>query len=382
MPRAFSNDLLPRNIDESDTLYVTDRNLNVVYTNNEWATFADENNGHKLLESDWNVNLLASLCGKQRERWEHIYRLLRQGQLPHHQEQMNCSSPTERRIYQLRVTPKKDEHGEIAWFIHHTVRIDNKTEALEQIARQLDQLGHSKALAEEFQKRIGDRTVKIPSFEVARHFEPLEKIGGDLVWHREYPDGTSDLIHADVMGHGVAAGMVATKIAAMLDEIASVQMSPTETVKALNRALLRIMPSDQVMFATGLCLRFEPDRERVICCDFGHEDPIFSRSGPISMRGGYPVGLIEREEPWGETTLELREHGSRFLVFSDGITEQFNSNGEMFGVTGLVGAFQRAIDAPVHEMVRRIIEELQSFRGSAQVKDDQTLLAVHFARNP
>jgi sigma-B regulation protein RsbU (phosphoserine phosphatase) len=100
------------------------------------------------------------------------------------------------------------------------------------------------------------------------------------------------------------------------------------------------------------------------------------------MRGGYPVGLIEREEPWGETTLELREHGSRFLVFSDGITEQFNSNGEMFGVTGLVGAFQRAIDAPVHEMVRRIIEDLQNFRGSAQVKDDQTLLAVHFARNP
>jgi serine phosphatase RsbU (regulator of sigma subunit) len=32
--------------------------------------------------------------------------------------------------------------------------------------------------------------------------------------------------------------------------------------------------------------------------------------------------------------------------------------------------------------VRRIIEELQNFRGSAQVKDDQTLLAVHFARNP
>ncbi|MFT7535152.1 MAG: serine phosphatase RsbU (regulator of sigma subunit) [Hyphomicrobiaceae bacterium] len=177
----------------------------------------------------------------------------------------------------------------------------------------------------------------------------------------------------------VEAGLMATKIAAMLDEIASVELSPSETVTALNRAMLRIMPSDQVMFATGLCLRFEPDRERVICCDFGHEDPIFSRSGPISMRGGYPVGLVEREEPWGETILELREHGSRFLVFSDGITEQFNDDGEMFGVAGLVKAFQRTIDAPVDEMVRPIIEELRSFRGSAQVKDDQTLLALHFA---
>jgi serine phosphatase RsbU (regulator of sigma subunit) len=75
----------------------------------------------------------------------------------------------------------------------------------------------------------------------------------------------------------------------------------------------------------------------------------------------------------------LREHGSRVLVFSDGITEQFNDDGEMFGVAGLVKAFQRTIDAPVDEMVRPIIEELRSFRGSAQVKDDQTLLALHFA---
>ncbi|MFT7535334.1 MAG: serine phosphatase RsbU (regulator of sigma subunit) [Hyphomicrobiaceae bacterium] len=381
MPCAFSNDLLPKNIDAADTLYVTDLKGNIVYANNEWATFADANNGHKLLETDWNDNLLSNLCGKQRDRWEHIYRLLRQGRLPHHQEQMNCSSPTERRIYQLRVTPKKDDQGEIAWFIHHNVRIDNKAEALEQIAHQLDELGHSDALAEEFQTRIVDRLIQIPSFEVARHFEPLEEIGGDLVWHREYPDATSDLILADVMGHGAGAGLVATKIAAMLDEITSVQMSPRETVKALNGALLRIVPSDQVMFATGLCLRFEPNQQRVTCCDFGHEDPIFSRSGPISMCGGLPVGLIERDEPWGETNLELSEHGSRFLVFSDGITEQFNSNGEMFGVTGLVEAFQRAIDEPVDEMVRKIIEELRSFRGSAQVKDDQTLLALHFSGN-
>ena len=168
MPRAFSNDLLPKNIDASDTLYVTDLDLNVVYANNEWAAFADANNGHKMLKSDWDANVLTSLCGKQREHWEHIYGLLRQGQLSHHQEQMNCSSPTERRIYQLRVTSKKDDRGEIAWFIHHNVRIDNKTDTLDQIACQLDQLGYSKALAEEFQKRIGDRKIKIPNFQSFR----------------------------------------------------------------------------------------------------------------------------------------------------------------------------------------------------------------------
>ena len=374
---AFSSDLLPHDVDPSDTLYVTDRDLNVVYTNDEWVTFANENNGRDLLDADWNTNLLDNLSGRQRERWEHIYRLLREGRLPHHQEKMNCSSPSERRIYQLRITPQNDRHGDVAWFVHHNVRVDNKPDAVDRVSRQLDQLEHPEKLAEEFQHRILERKIRIPSFDVARHFEPLEEIGGDLVWHREYPNGVSDLIHADVMGHGVTAGLVAAQIAVVLDEIASVELSPSETVAALNRALLRIAPRE-VVFTTGLCFRLERDREHVICCNFGHEGPIFSRSGPLALKGGSPVGLVERKKPWLETTVELGEHGSRFLVFSDGITEQFNPGGEMFGVDGLVTAFRKAMDAPLDEMVRHIVQELKSFRGGALVKDDQTLLALDF----
>ena len=90
------------------------------------------------------------------------------------------------------------------------------------------------------------------------------------------------------------------------------------------------------------------------------------------------MGLAERAEKWMDTPLALSEHGSRFLVFSDGITEQFNPDGSMFGADGLQRAFEERLAVPLDEMVDMIVEELEQFRGGALVKDDQTLLAMDF----
>jgi hypothetical protein len=211
MLQKFPVDMLPLDVDPDDTLYVADRDLNVVHFNQEWSRFAAENKGRKLLQADWNTNLLANLSGKERERWSHIYRLLLEGRLPHHQEQMICSSPSERRIYQLRITPKKNEQGDVAWLVHHNVRIDDRPDAVERVGRQLAQLDDPDQALREFRRRMVDRRISIPSFDVASHFQPLDEIGGDLVWHREYADGVCDLVHADVVGHGATAGRVAAQ---------------------------------------------------------------------------------------------------------------------------------------------------------------------------
>jgi hypothetical protein len=376
--QPFTPEMLPRDVTAADTLYVTDRDLGIVYSNEEWTRFAIENKGEKLLEEGWNENVLVNVGGKQRDHWRYVYRLLLEGRLPHHQEVFDCSSPDERRVYQLRVTPARDQTGAIAWLIHHNVRIDDDSDPLDRVTHVLDELDDNEYLAEAFRQRIAHRTIRIASFDVARYFEPLEEIGGDLVWHREYPDGVTDLIHADVMGHGVSAGRVAAKMAVVLDELASEKLSPSGTVAALNRAMTRVTRDDAVMFATGICFRFEQDRSSVACCSFGHEGPVFSRAGPIQIATGYAVGLDPDEEVWPEVRLDLRDLGTRFLVFSDGVTEQFNADGEMFEIEGLHRAFQRCVDAPLRTMMRAIVSELSSFRGAALIKDDQTLVALDF----
>jgi serine phosphatase RsbU (regulator of sigma subunit) len=372
-------DMLPPDVEPSETLYIADRGLNVVFTNDQWARFAAENKGGRILGKGWNSNLLENMSGKEKQRWKHIYRLLLEGRVPHHQERFICSSPVEKRIYQLRITPKKDDAGKVAWLVHHTLQIDEERDVAARLDKRLGRLDDPERVTQEYQERIIKRTIRIPGFRAARHFQPLEETGGDLLWHREFPQGVADLTHADVMGHGTASARSATQIVIILDEVADADAGPGATVSALNRAMLELASDDEIVFATGLFFRFEQPGRQLTCCNFGHHGPIFSRSGQLHVEGGPPAGLADEAGPWPETRIDMEEHGNRFLVFSDGITEQFNTEGEMFGPARLLHAFWRHLELPLNEMLAKIVEELSRFRSTALVKDDQTLLALEFA---
>lgn len=369
--------MLPPDVGPDDVLYIVDKQLKVVYTNEEWAKFASNNNGAKLLGKGFNANLLENMSDKEKARWRYIYCLLLEDRIPYHKENFICSSPVKKRIYQLRITPKKDSSGNISWLVHHTFKFDETQEALAHIRGRLGKMDDSNRVTQEYRQRIINRTIRIPRFRTARHLKPLENIGGDLLWHREFPQGVAHLTHADVMGHGAAAGRCAAEIAIILDEVTDVKERPRSLVSILNRALTRLA-ADDVIFATGLIFRFDQSGQNLTCANFGHHSPIFSRTGQIYIDSGPPVGLAKEVQPWPESRIDLVEHGNRFIVFSDGITEQFNIEGEMFGTARLVRAFRRYLDMPLDEMLAKILRELNGFRGAALVKDDQTLLALEF----
>ena len=169
---------------------------------------------------------------------------------------------------------------------------------------------------------------------------------------------------------------LAAKLAVVLDELASAALSPSGIVAALNEAMLGIAPGDEVMFATGLYFRFERDLQRVTCCSFGHEGPIFSRAGPVRIRGGFPVGrrCSTDRGPRPCSTCRSWERGS----WSSRTASRSSSTrtARCTRRKRLHEAFRRYADAPLEELVRGIVSELTSFRGTALVKDDRTLLAL------
>jgi len=371
--------LLPDDVDPAAALYVADRQLNVVYTNAEWRSFAAGNKGQKLLGEEWNRSVLENFSGKQKARWTAIYQLLLEGRIPHHEEDFICSSPVERRIHNLRITPIKDESGTVRWLVHHAVPVATKPDAKAALQERLRRVDGDAAEAESaYREHVLARKITIPRYEVAQHIRPLEELGGDVLWHRRYPQGVTDVVHADVSGHGNEAGRHAAKMVLILDALGAPGAAVAELVSALNCAMFDAAPEDDVVFATGLLIRFHAEAQRLTCANFGHHGPIFSRSGVIRLEGGLPVGIAPEIEPWPETEILLAEHGNRFLVFSDGITEQFNIEGEMFGTARLLEVFLRRLEMPLDEMVGAIVDDLVAFRGGAIVKDDQTLLALEF----
>ncbi len=358
------------------TLYVADENLRVVYTNDEWRRFAQVNRGAELAGPAWNMHLLENMSGRERERWASIYELLLSGKLSHYEEDFICSSPDERRIYRMRSTPVARDDGSTL-LVHHTVRIDDKAEEREGMRSRLRALDSDpEQIQREYQRRVLAPRVAVPGFRVAQFLRPLGDAGGDILWHRTYDDGTTDVVLADAMGHGTEASIHAAKMVMMLESLSAPYRQPQDILASLNRGMLRHRAEHESAFASGILFRFQRGSPRVRCANFGHSPPVFSRSGEVALGVGLALGIVDTIPVWPEVELDMTEHGTRFIAFSDGITEQFDALGEMYGTERLIRIFQESRQRDFDAVVPTILEDLDAFRGDALVKDDQTLIAV------
>ncbi len=184
------------------------------------------------------------------------------------------------------------------------------------------------------------------------------------------------MVLADVMGHGPLAARVAALIRGILDGLES--HAPGVVVRELNDELVRRLPEvyDDAMFATGLYLELDPARECLRVSNFAHFGLLFAEKGVIDPPGGLPIGMFAADGPWPEVELAFAGLGHRLMAYTDGIVEQFDAAGAMFGTTGLLHEFRAAIPLDLRASLASIMASVDRFRGDALVKDDQTLLAI------
>jgi len=372
---SVPDELVPASARPGDMLYGLDSNLRLLCANDAWRVFACANGGEQLLSPEWHGDALTGFSGSEKLRWRGIYSALLAGRLASHEEEFICPSPVERRDYRLRVTALRDPGGRVTCLLHHAARQES-TEAATPAA---SSRAKRSELAAAYRTAVLNRVVCARSFRVAQCLVPLEEIGGDLLWHFQRPDGSTDIVFADAMGHGRDAARFAVRITELLDDLAPASGRVSAKVSSLNRALLQqrsgALRADPG-FATGLYLRLHPHESRVDVCSFAHEGPIFSNSGRVSVPTGFPVGMVTEIEPWPELSLDLQQLGPRFLLCSDGMTEQFNPEGEMFGAQRIEQFFLRGRELPLSGLVPALLARIDGFRGSALVKDDCSLLAV------
>jgi hypothetical protein len=365
--------LIPAYAHEDDVLYVVNARLELTAVNSAWRSFACSN-APQVLGDRWNQNLLANLSGSERVRWEGIYGALLTGELTSHREDFICPSPVERRTFRLEIRRHVDASGRTEYLSHHAVRL-TEPGAATVLGERLRHLEAGPREPPTDLKVLAD--ARAPGLSTARYLAPLEDVGGDLLWERAHSALATDLVIADVMGHGVEAARFAAKLRGLLDSRCDEGSSPSQNVARLSAALFELSRGSGPLFATGLYLRVEPARNRLTVSSFGHVGPIFSIAGALEARASLPIGLLPMHaESWPEQTFDLRVCGRRFIAFTDGITEQFDASGEMLGLARLERSFRRALHAPLPSMVESIVADCEVFRGQALIKDDRALLAV------
>ena len=134
------------------------------------------------------------------------------------------------------------------------------------------------------------------------------------------------------------------------------------------------------MFATVLLGKLDLTTGEFIYCNAGHPHPIQLRNDGsnevLTKSHGIPVG-VKRNQHYSESRITL-EPGESLVIFTDGVTEEYNDQGEFFGIERLISVISPIRQMSTQHIVSKVIDVLNIFRGGAEVHDDTTILAIKF----
>jgi serine phosphatase RsbU (regulator of sigma subunit)/pSer/pThr/pTyr-binding forkhead associated (FHA) protein len=211
-------------------------------------------------------------------------------------------------------------------------------------------------------------------FEAMGTSLPSRSIGGDFFDFTERPDGGCGFAVGDVSGKGPAAALLTAKIQGLLGA-GSDTGTPAEIMATVNRGLTRRAVESK--YATIFSAMLTPSGALTFC-NAGHNPPLIFGAGGVRrlQSGSMPVGMFDFAQY--QDVGEQLAVGEVLVVYSDGVTEALNVEGEEFGEDRLAAivAEHHAQDAPA--ILNAIVRGVQGFARGAAQHDDVTAMVVKF----
>lgn len=216
----------------------------------------------------------------------------------------------------------------------------------------------------------------IPRLDLAASYQTSRLAGGDYYDIFPLPGDNWGLMIADVSGHGTPSAVMMAITHALAHSYNGEPAPPNRILSYVNDHLSNRYTADSGTFVTAFYGIFQPEARRLWYSAAGHNPPRVKRCETghvfsLDMARGLPLGLFERQ-PYGEASVELRP-GDQLILYTDGITEATNSHREQYGTERLDGAIGHCQET-AGELIRAILDDLESFTGGRPPEDDRTLV--------
>ena len=246
---------------------------------------------------------------------------------------------------------------------------------LEQEVRKRERVEHDLSVARSIQQASLPKEVPtLEGWQISPYYQPAREVGGDFYDFHLLPEGRLGLVVGDATGKGVPAALVMSTTCGMLRLAAQSHASPAEVLQGVNEALFPNIPTN--MFVTCFYAILEPNSGRLSYANAGHDLPYLHRNGEAEeLRArGMPLGLMPGMRYEEKETIV--HSGQAALLYSDGLVEAHDPEGDMFGFPRLrtLIAERAEEERPLGEV---LLEELYSFTGEGwEQEDDITLLTL------
>ena len=223
----------------------------------------------------------------------------------------------------------------------------------------------------EIQKSLLSSNKKEP-FPLAGINIPAKVVSGDFYNFNDLGNGKYGFSVADVSGKGIKSSLLMSKASSLYSYLSKTNFSPANLLTQLNNEICETI--SRGMFVTMLIGIYDRNLKELTLSSAGHEPPIIlNQQNEFSNfnEAGPPLGIVPKTE-YKEHTISF--NNSSMYIFTDGITEIKNTQGEELGSTGFQNYITKFKEKPNSERLQGIVDNILNSKYIQ--KDDLTIVVL------
>ncbi len=214
----------------------------------------------------------------------------------------------------------------------------------------------------------------LAGWSVWLYTRPANDVGGDLVDYIKLDENRLALALGDVVGKGLGAALLMSKLQSTLRAIAPEYKSLSELGERINLIFCRDSLPNK--FATLVYFEVTQNSGAVHLLNAGHLPPLLLHGNKVEElpRGAPALGLMKLSK-YDQNEFELGP-GDLLVAYSDGVTEARNERNEFFGDQRLRAIVEKSAGVSPEKVGEKILQEVDRFVGEAPPSDDLSLVIV------
>jgi len=248
-------------------------------------------------------------------------------------------------------------------------------------ANEKKRLDHDLEIARDIQRvLLPAEPPSVNGFEISGINVPARQVSGDYFDYIKVDEERLGVAIADVSGKGVPASLIMAICRSVLRSQAAQNPSPADVLRKVNRQLYPDIKED--MFISMAYLILDHARNGVTLARAGHDAPLLYKRVSQTVTPLKPPGMVVGidsgnvfDRITGDFPVPL-ERDDCLVLYTDGVTEALDTDGNEFGVERTVQSVRASADNGAQAIVARLIDDLRNFVGSHPQNDDITLIAI------
>lgn len=219
---------------------------------------------------------------------------------------------------------------------------------------------------------------QIPTLDLAAHYEPSQRAGGDYYDFFPLPNGCWGILLADVSGHGAAAAVFMAITHSIVHTHPGPVTPPGLVLAYLNQQLAQRYSRLTDTFVTAFYGIYDPATRVLSYSSAGHNPPRLKQAQggkviALDTVRSFPLGIVEGTEY--EVATIMLSPDDQLILYTDGITEAHNLEGDLYGTDRLDAELQSST-LQASSLLRAVLASVSFFTAGRPAADDRTLIVA------